>query len=116
MNYKYSEAKKHECQPNVFVRLKYERKYYRCEYYDGMRISFDSIPLGKHRYETRHSDDNVTYPVSIAIEGIPVIVNFCGTIVSDVPIRLDDEKQVMEILYEGDCRKSQAMAKCYNPI
>jgi hypothetical protein len=44
----------------------------------------------------------VTYPIAIAPEGRPVIVNFCGTIVSDYPIPVDDEKRIMAIYYEGD--------------
>lgn len=102
MNYDYQGARKQESQPYVYIRLKHERKFYRCEYYDGMRILYDSIPEGKHRYETRHSDSDVTYPIGIAPEGRPVIVNFCGTIVSDYPIPVDDEKRIMAIYYEGD--------------
>jgi len=102
MNYDYQGARKQESQPYVYIRLKHERNFYRCDYYDGMRISHDSIPEGKHRYETRHSDNDVTYPIAIAPEGRPVIVNFCGTIVSDYPIPVDDEKRIMAIYYEGD--------------
>ena len=116
MNYDYSEAQRHETQPYVYIRLKYERKYYRCEYYDGMRILFDTIPQGKHRYETRHSDYDICHPVAIAPEGIPVIVNFCGTIVSDIPIPISDEKRVKEIRHTGDCREEFANGNCYNPI
>lgn len=90
-----------ELHPKITYR-QLERNFYRCEYYDGMRISHDSIPEGKHRYETRHSDNDVTYPIAIAPEGRPVIVNFCGTIVSDYPIPVDDEKRIMAIYYEGD--------------
>lgn len=116
MNFEYSMARKLELQPYVFIRLKYQRKYYHCEYYDGMRILSDSIPEGKHRYETRHPDGDVSYPISVASEGSPVIVNFCGSIVSDIPIPIGDEKRIMEILYQGDSREEHAKANCHNPI
>ena len=99
MNYRYNDAKGHNEYPYVYIRLKNERKYYRCEYYDGMRLLFDSVPKDKHRYETRHPDNDVSYPIAIAPEGKTVVVNFCGTIVSDIPIAINEEKKVMVILY-----------------
>ena len=116
MNYNYSEAAKREKYPTVYIRLKYERKYYRCEYYDGMRVLFDTIPQGKHRYETRHSDTDICIPVSIKPEGIPVVVNFCDTIVSDMPIAINEETMVMEILFTGDSYEEVAKAHSYNPV
>lgn len=116
MNYEYSEAKRHESQPYVYIRLKYERKYYRCEYYDGIRILYDSIPEGKYRYETRHSDYDICHPVTIAPKGKPVVVNFCGTIVCDFPIPINEEKKVMDIRYWRGIPDEYANAKCYNPI
>ena len=113
---KYIEAKKLEPNSYVYIRLRYERRYYHCEYYDGRRIMFDSIPQGKHRYETRHSDYDICNPVAIAPEGRPVIVNFCGTIVSDMPIPINEEKRIMAILYSGDCKEKYARDNCYNPI
>lgn len=113
MNYDYSEARKQESQLFVYIRLKHERKYYRCEYYDGMRILFDSIPVGKHRYETRHSDYDLSQPVAIAPESKPVLVNFCGTIVSDIPIDINEEQQVMAIYYPGDHPYCHTKAKRY---
>lgn len=116
MIYDYLEVRKRETQPEVHIRLKYERRYYRCEYYDGMRILDDTIPEGRHLYETRHPDNDVTYPVAIAPEGTPVIVNFCGTIICDVPIAISEEKKVMEILYARDCWEQYARENSYNPI
>lgn len=113
MNYDYLETRKYERQPYVYIRLKHERKYYRCEYYDGMRILLDSIPAGKHRYETRHLDFDMCHPVAIAPEGRPVIVNFCGTIVSDFAIPVDEEKRVMAIYYSGDHPFDHEKAKRY---
>jgi hypothetical protein len=114
MTYDYIEAKKKERYPYVFIRLKYERKYYYCEYYDGMRISSESVPANKHKYETRHPDDDVSFPVAIAPEGRPVYVNFCGTIVSDTPIAISEEKRLMEILYERDSYEWYAKTHSYN--
>ena len=116
MNYKYDEAKKRESYPEVYIRLKYERKYYRCEYYDGIRILYDTVPQGKYHYETRHSDNDVSLPVSIKPEGEPVIVNFCGTIVSDIPIQISGEKHLMDIRFWGGCVDEYANTRCYNPI
>lgn len=42
---------------------------------------------------------NVTIPASIKPKGDPVIVNFCGTLVSDIPIAVSDEKKIMDIWY-----------------
>lgn len=113
MAYNYREAIKREPNSYVFIRLKNERKFYRCEYYDGMRILYDSLPNGKHRYETRHPDNDVSCPISIAPEGKPVVVNFCGTIVSDIPIAISKEKCVMMIIYPGDCKEEYAKSTAY---
>lgn len=91
---------------NVFIRLKRDRKFYFCEYYDGMRLMRDSIPNGKYMYQTRHSDSDICHPVSIAPLGQNVIVNFCGTIVSDMPIALDAETKIMVIHYDNPYDKS----------
>ncbi len=112
MIYDYNEARKRVSDSYAYIRLKYERKYYRCEFYDGMRIAFQSIPQGKYRYETRHPDIDLSYPVSIAPLGKPIIVNFCGTIVSDMPIAVSGEKRIMEILYPGDCKEDYAKTHC----
>ncbi len=116
MNYDYLEARKENTNPYVYIRLKYEKKYYRCEYYDGMRILYDSIPQGKFRYETRHSDYDICFPVAIVPEGEVVIVNFCGTIVSDIPIQIAEEKKIMEIWYEDSYYKEYFKNSIYNPI
>jgi len=113
MAFDYRDATKREPNSHVFIRLKNERKFYRCEYYDGMRILYDSLPNGKYRYETRHPDNDASYPVSIAPEKKPVMVNFCGTIVSDIPIAISEEKRVMMILYPGDCKEEYAKSNAY---
>jgi hypothetical protein len=110
MNYEYSNVPYRD---DVYIRLKNNRHYYRCEYYDGIRILSSSIPVGKHRYESRHLDYDICDPVSIAPEGKLVIVNFCGTIVSDFPIPIDEEKRVMAIFYKGDHPYSHAKSKRY---
>lgn len=98
----------------VYLRLKNERKYYRCEYFDGMRIINNSINKEKYRYETRHSDSDISQPITIAPQGQLVIVNFCGTIITDIPINIDQEKRIMEFLYSGDCKEEIAKANTYN--
>jgi hypothetical protein len=41
------------------------------------------------------------------------MVNFCGTIVSDIPIAISEEKRVMMILYPGDCKEEYAKSNAY---
>ena len=70
------------------VRLKYQREIHTVEYYDGIRLTEESVPSGKYAYQTRHSDTDMAQPVTIAPLGKKIIVNFCGTIVSDKPLNV----------------------------
>lgn len=77
------------------IRLKRQKDIHTVEFFDGMRLNPQTIPKGKHMYHTRHSDRDVTQPVAIAPEGIPVIVNFCGTVVTDMPLQMGEETKLM---------------------
>lgn len=77
------------------IRIKRQKDIHKVEYFDGIRIDPKSLPKGKHMYHTRHSDNDVCQPVAIAPEGTAVIVNFCGTIVTDKPLEVEEETKLM---------------------
>ena len=70
------------------IRLKYQRKVHTVEYFDGIRIQDETVPEGKYANQTRHSDTDWSQPVTIAPLGKKILVNFCGTIVSDQPLNV----------------------------
>ena len=91
------------------MRTKYEDAYgeivsvkgIECEFFD-IRIDRNSIPEGKFFYEVRHADEDWCFPCQVK-EGI--LVNFYGTLVSDVALPLDErgslelEEDDFEYLY-----------------
>lgn len=91
------------------MRTKYEDAYseavrvkgIECEFFD-IRIDRNSIPEGKFFYEVRHADEDWGFPCQVK-EGI--LVNFYGTLVSDVAFPLDErgslelEEDDFEYLY-----------------
>ena len=79
------------------IRIKRQKGVHEVEYYDGVRISRDTIPAGKHAYQTRHSDKDCCQPVTILPENAAVIVNFCGTIVTDYPLDVKEEIKLMYV-------------------
>ena len=81
----------------IEIRLKGMRGLREVEFYDGIRVSIDTIPSGKHMYHTRHSESDWSTPISIAPEGRPIMVNFCGTIVTDVPFDIKEETDVKDV-------------------
>lgn len=81
----YIDLKNEGYQDNLEIRVRYQRRLHNVEYFDGVRVT--NVPDGKHVYHTRHADNgDMAHPVTIAKEGKPVLVNFCGSIVSDEPI------------------------------
>ena len=91
------------------MRTKYEDAYgeivsvkgIECEFFD-IRIDRKSVPEGKFFYEVRHADEDWGFPCQVK-EGI--LVNFYGTLVSDVELPLDErgslelEEDDFEYLY-----------------
>lgn len=70
------------------------------EFFDGMRINLNSIPKGKVWYQTRHNDDgDMATPVTI-VERQGITVNFCGTIISDTDLELNEETDIVDVNYE----------------
>lgn len=78
------------------IRIKRQKEHHEVEYFDGVRIDPESLPEGKHLYHTRHSDTDISQPVTIAREGKVILVNFCGSIVTDKPLEVkEDEVKLM---------------------
>ena len=94
MVYDYEVKKGEGYEDTLEIRLKYQRNFHMVEYFDGVRLNDETIPEGKYAYQTRHSDTDWATPVSIVPLGKKVLVNFCGTIVSDQPlnVRGDEDK------------------------
>ena len=84
--------------PNsIIIRMKRRKEYLEVDYYDGIRVDSAELKPGQHLYHTRHSDIDVTQPVSIVPEGQVVVVNFCGSIVTDKPLKVDTETKIMYV-------------------
>ena len=77
------------------IRIKRQKETHVIEFYDGVRIDPATLPKGKHLYHTRHSDTDMSQPVTIAPEGVAIIVNFCGSIVTDIPLDVKTEIKLM---------------------
>ena len=88
MLYDYKQKKETGYEDTLEIRLKYQRDFHVVEYFDGVRLDDETIPEGKYAYQTRHSDTDWSKPVSIVPLGKKVLVNFCGTIVSDQPLNV----------------------------
>lgn len=88
MVYDYEVKKGEGYEDTLEIRLKYQRDFHMVEYFDGVRLNDETIPEGKYAYQTRHSDTDWATPVSIVPLGKKVLVNFCGTIVSDHPLNV----------------------------
>lgn len=72
---------------------------YRGEFID-LRIDPATIPEGKYWYHLRHGDDgDWTAPVTIENR---VIVNFCGTFITDEPIEIPNGYIPIEDYSYGD--------------
>ena len=56
--------------------------------YSAFRIDRNTVPSKLYMYELRHGDTKWDRPCQI---GNRIIVNFCGTVISDKPIPLDPD-------------------------
>ena len=65
----YNELKSRNYADDVDIRLKRQKYYHRVEYYDGVRIDPNTLPKGKYMYQTRHSDTDMSRPVTIVPRG-----------------------------------------------
>ena len=98
MLYDYNQQKHEGYEDLLEITLDGEDKPHIVEFFDGVRLDPKTIPSGKHLYHTRHDDyGNWSEPVTIAPEGSQIMVNFCGSIVSDEEIILDDETDIEDL-------------------
>ena len=67
---------------------------------DGLRIDPNTIGEGMYWYQTRHSDYDWCEPISIVQGGI--LVNFCGTFITDVDLELTEETEITDFGYIAD--------------
>ena len=89
---------RNQCYKSIIdIRIKRQKEIHEVEFYDGVRIDPSTIPSGKHMYQTRHSDTDLSRPLTIAPEGVSIVVNFCGTIVSDTPLDVKEETKLMYV-------------------
>lgn len=93
--YKYNDLKNQNYVDNLEICLNEE--YYEVEFFDGVRLDPESIPEGKHTYHTRHADDDMSQPVTIAPEGEMILINFCGTIVVDKKFDIKEETEIQDV-------------------
>lgn len=93
---KYNELKEDGFIENADIRIRHKDGVKEVEWCDGVRLDMESIPQGKHAYQTRHADNgDWCTPVSIMPEGVNISVNFCGTIISDEDFELKEETDIM---------------------
>lgn len=81
---KYRTLKEEGFIENADIRIRHKEGIKQVEWCEGVRLDSENIPQGKHLYQTRHADNgDWCTPVSIMPKGVNVIVNYCGTIISD---------------------------------
>jgi len=93
MLHNYNDEQHYKCQ--LDIRIKRQKDTHEVEFFDGMRLKPETLPKGKHMYHTRHSDKDMSQPVTITPEGVAITVNFCGTIVTDTPLQVNEETKLM---------------------
>ena len=82
----------------IEVRIRGNKGVKEVEWCEGVRIAPDTLPAGKHSYETRHGDNgDWCTPVSIMPAGCVIKVNYCGTIISDEDLSIEEETALMFI-------------------
>ena len=67
-----------------------------CDFSD-MRIDRRTVPKERYQYEVANDDESQGDPVRV---GYGIMVNFIGTLISDVPLPLVDDKVLW--LQDGD--------------
>ena len=96
----YDKMKNQGYEDDLEIIIENDDKVYNVEFFDGVRLDPKTIPSGKHLYHTRHDDyGNWSEPVTIAQEGCQIMVNFCGSIVSDEPFNLTDETDLTYVSF-----------------
>lgn len=85
------------CKCQLIIRLKRRKEFLTVDYHDGVRVDPATLKPGQHLYHTRHSDTDLAQPRTILPEGRAVIVNFCGSIVTDKPLDITEETKLMYV-------------------
>lgn len=97
---KYKALKESGFIDKVEIRVKGQKGVKVVEWAEGVRIAPDTLPNGKHAYTTRHGDNgDWCTPVAIAPECEMIRVNYCGTIITDEPIEIEEETDIMFLGY-----------------
>ena len=97
---KYKALKESGFIDKVEIRVKGQKGVKVVEWAEGVRIAPDTLPNGKHAYTTRHGDNgDWCTPVAIAPECEIIRVNYCGTIITDEPIEIEEETDIMFLGY-----------------
>jgi len=87
---------------SIKIKIKGSKEWEKVEWFDGIRINPASLPTDKHLYHTRHADDkDWARPATIVPKGANVLVNFCGSIVTDKELNLTEETYVSAINYNA---------------
>jgi hypothetical protein len=81
----------------IDFRFRWKKEHHEVEFFDWIRVNPDTIPKGKHMYHTRHRDNDWSSPVTIAPEGKSILVNFCGTIVTDKKFDIKEETKIIDV-------------------
>lgn len=93
---KYNKLKESGFIEKIEIRVRGQKGVKEVEWAEGIRIAPDTLPNGKHAYTTRHADNgDWCTPIEIAPECDMIRVNFCGTIISDEPIEIEEETRMM---------------------
>lgn len=87
MRESYQSAQKHIMHLVAFA----GSEIYEGEFYD-FRIDKNTVPQGKFMYQCRH-DDNGDWVTPVTIEPF-VLVNFCGTLITDKEIKFDESHSI----------------------
>lgn len=97
---KYKALKESGFIDKVEIRVKGQKGVKVVEWAEGVRIAPDTLPNGKYAYTTRHGDNgDWCTPVAIAPECEMIRVNYCGTIITDEPIEIEEETDIMFLGY-----------------
>ena len=92
---KYNQLKETNFIDKIEIRIRGQKGVKVVEWAEGVTISKDTIPEGKHSYETKHGDNDWAIPISIVPEGCRAKVNYCGLIISDEALEIEEETDIM---------------------
>lgn len=96
---KYVELKNSNFIDIVSFKIRHIDGVKQLEWCEGAVIDNDTIPKGKHVYQTKHGDNgDWSKPITILPEGENAVVNYCGTIISDEELPISEETPIKIII------------------